>query len=159
MSCHPRTRHAAVWPAVQTVSHHVNQQINRDNLRVGDTERDEAARLLGDHFAAGRLDRAEYDERLDGALRARVGGDLARLFDDLPQPRAAYSPGGLTPTGHHGNHGFGLPLLPVLLILIGLAILLDAGWIVWLGLGLLFLARRAQWRRRRARSSRRPLWG
>jgi hypothetical protein len=39
---------------------------------------------LRDHFAEGRLTRAELDERLTVALSARTAGDLRRLMADLP---------------------------------------------------------------------------
>ena len=53
-------------------------------LRIGDAERDAAASRLGQHFAAGRLDETEYQDRLAAALAARTGTDLASLFADLP---------------------------------------------------------------------------
>lgn len=61
-------------------------------LRIGDAERDAAAGRLGQHFAAGRLDEAEYQDRLAAALAARTEADLAHLFADLPAltpPRSA----------------------------------------------------------------------
>jgi hypothetical protein len=53
-------------------------------LRIGDAERDAAAASLGDHFAAGRLTREEFDERLDRAWSARTADELNPLFYDLP---------------------------------------------------------------------------
>jgi hypothetical protein len=58
--------------------------VNASQLRVGDAERDVAAERLARHFAAGRLTQLEYDERLSAAMSARTGGDLDRLFADLP---------------------------------------------------------------------------
>lgn len=55
--------------------------------RIGDAERDKAAEYLREHMAAGRLDAAEFDERLTRALSAKVGPDLDALFTDLPEPR------------------------------------------------------------------------
>ena len=54
-------------------------------VRIGDDERGTALDLLGQHFAAGRLDLAEYDERCDKATKAQVQGDLSALFTDLPR--------------------------------------------------------------------------
>jgi hypothetical protein len=54
--------------------------------RIGDAERDQAADFLREHLAQGRLDAAEFDERLTAALNARVQTDLDRLFTDLPAP-------------------------------------------------------------------------
>ncbi len=53
-------------------------------LRLSDGERDDAARLLGDHFAAGRLSAQEHDERTTAAFAARTRGELPGLFSDLP---------------------------------------------------------------------------
>ncbi|QFG20775.1 DUF1707 domain-containing protein [Actinomadura sp. WMMB 499] len=57
-----------------------------DELRIGDAERDAVVVALHDHFAAGRLDRAELDGRMDAALAAKTRGDLAALVRDLPPP-------------------------------------------------------------------------
>ena len=53
-------------------------------LRVSDAERNEMADKLSSHFAEGRLDQAEFKERLDTAMSAKTRGDLSGLFDDLP---------------------------------------------------------------------------
>jgi hypothetical protein len=54
--------------------------------RIGDVERDQAAEYLREHMTAGRLNAAEFDERLTAALSAKVQSDLDRLFVDLPSP-------------------------------------------------------------------------
>lgn len=64
----------------------------REALRVGDAERDTVALALHEHFAAGRLDRAELDERLDEALTARTVGDLRAVVRDLPEPNGLPAP-------------------------------------------------------------------
>ncbi|GAA2339002.1 hypothetical protein GCM10009854_14290 [Saccharopolyspora halophila] len=57
------------------------------NLRIGDPEREQAMRLLGEHFSAGRLEIHEYDERCRQIAQARFGSELDVLFNDLPSPR------------------------------------------------------------------------
>ena len=52
--------------------------------RIGDAERDAAVQQLGEHFAAGRLNTQELDDRIGRALTARTAGDLTALFEDLP---------------------------------------------------------------------------
>ncbi len=54
-------------------------------LRIGDAEREAAVRELGEHYAAGRLDAAEYEERTTAAYAARTADDLTPLFADLPR--------------------------------------------------------------------------
>jgi hypothetical protein len=55
------------------------------DLRASDAERNEVADRLSRHFAEGRLDQAEFKERLDRAMGATTRGDLRGLFDDLPR--------------------------------------------------------------------------
>ena len=56
------------------------------SVRIGTAERDAAASALSEHFAAGRLDQDELEERLDRAYAAKTGADLEPLFQDLPRP-------------------------------------------------------------------------
>ena len=53
-------------------------------LRVSDAERAEVADRLAKHYGDGRLDQAEFDKRLDQAMRAVTQSDLSGLFADLP---------------------------------------------------------------------------
>ncbi|WP_396445376.1 DUF1707 domain-containing protein [Actinomadura sp.] len=64
----------------------------QDEIRIGDAERDAVMVALHDHFAEGRLDRAELDERLESALSARTRGDLRALVKDLPSPTGLREP-------------------------------------------------------------------
>jgi hypothetical protein len=57
-----------------------------DDIRIGDAERDAVTSVLHEHFAAGRLDRDELDERLGTALAAKTQGDLKKVTVDLPGP-------------------------------------------------------------------------
>jgi len=52
-------------------------------LRASDADRDRVIELLRAAVADGRLDRAEFDERLDAALAARTIDALAALTADL----------------------------------------------------------------------------
>jgi hypothetical protein len=54
------------------------------NMRVSDAERAEVADRLAHHFSDGRLDQAEFDERVSRAMAAKTFGDFQGLFDDLP---------------------------------------------------------------------------
>ena len=60
-----------------------------DRLRIGDADRETAARELGEHFAMGRIDADEHAERLEQIWAARTAADLAPAFRDLPRPQAA----------------------------------------------------------------------
>ena len=61
------------------------------SVRVSDADREQAVVSLREHLLAGRLTPDEFAERVENALRARVGGDLARIQEDLPaaSPAAA----------------------------------------------------------------------
>ena len=62
------------------------------HIRVSDAERTETADRLAAHFGEGRLNRAEFDERVGQAMNAKTRGDLSGLFDDLPEPGPAGTP-------------------------------------------------------------------
>lgn len=67
---------------------------SHDEIRIGDAERDAVMVALHDHFAEGRLDRPELDERLEAVLTAKTRGDLRTLVRDLPSPTGLPEPPG-----------------------------------------------------------------
>jgi len=58
--------------------------MGRDEMRAADSDRQAVADKLKQALDEGRLDLAEYDERLQRAYAARTYGDLDGLLDDLP---------------------------------------------------------------------------
>ncbi|MGH4026689.1 MAG: DUF1707 SHOCT-like domain-containing protein, partial [Pseudonocardiaceae bacterium] len=62
----------------------VEDQSPRERMRVADTDRERVAGRLQTAHAEGRLDLAEYDERVRQAWAARTYGELDRLTADLP---------------------------------------------------------------------------
>jgi hypothetical protein len=54
-------------------------------MRISDAERADVADLLSRHYGDGRLDQAEFNERLDQAMKAKTYADLGGLFADLPR--------------------------------------------------------------------------
>jgi len=54
------------------------------HMRISDAERTEVADRLSRHYSDGRLDQAEFNERLDRAMKAKTRADLNGLFTDLP---------------------------------------------------------------------------
>src|SRR5918995_4329590 len=54
------------------------------DLRVGDADRDDVARSLRQHCAAGRLSVEELDERVEAAYRAITRRELLAVTSDLP---------------------------------------------------------------------------
>jgi DUF1707 SHOCT-like domain len=98
------------------------------HIRVSDAERSAVAELLGQHYADGRLDQAEFDERVGRTMAAKTRGDLTGLFDDLPETETGAGAGGpLGPVGpsapyqvrrRRGGSGIVRPLLLLALIFI-----------------------------------------
>jgi hypothetical protein len=92
------------------------------HLRVSDAERQAVSDSLAEHFAAGRLDQAEFDRRLGQAMSATTRGDLSGLFADLPGTGAPAVPG-------HPHRRRRHPLL--VLVLFVLFIIATAHALVW----------------------------
>ncbi|MDQ4009689.1 MAG: DUF1707 domain-containing protein [Actinomycetota bacterium] len=65
----------------------VDGQAPRDRMRAADTDRERVAEQLRSAHAEGRLDLAEYDERVQQAWAARTYNELETLTADLPQAR------------------------------------------------------------------------
>jgi ferric-dicitrate binding protein FerR (iron transport regulator) len=102
------------------------------SMRISDAERSEAADLLSRHYGDGRLDEAEFNQRLDQAMRAKTYSDLSGLFDDLPrtEAEAAEAPR-RTPARRHDRHGTGGLIL---LAALAVAAMITAGHVLaWFG--------------------------
>jgi hypothetical protein len=54
------------------------------NIRVGDAEREATAGQLREHYADGRLNLDELNERLDEAFAAKTRAELNAVMRDLP---------------------------------------------------------------------------
>jgi len=67
------------------------------NLRVSDAERADVADRLSKHYGDGRLDQAEFNERMERAMSAKTQGDFAGLFADLPDLPDRAEPGATPP--------------------------------------------------------------
>ena len=99
------------------------------HLRVSDAERSAVAERLATHYSDGRLDQAEFDDRVGRAMAAKTRGDLDGLFDDLPDAE----PAGASRNARPGDHavpyrrrrrsGFGRMLLLVVLVIAALSII------------------------------------
>jgi uncharacterized membrane protein len=111
------------------------------DVRIGDAERERAAAVLGDHYAAGRLEHSEYAERLDAIWSARTRRDLDVLFTDLPR----LMPQPPAPAARRG--GPPLPVLALLALVVGVLVLAHLP-IILLVVGIVLVAklgRRRSW--------------
>jgi Domain of unknown function (DUF1707) len=101
------------------------------HLRVSDAERQEVADRLAEHFSEGRLDQAEFDDRVGRAMSAKTRADLSGLFDDLPETGALAAPDMPRRRRRH----------PVLLVaLLVVAIIATAHVLWWTAVPLLWVA-------------------
>jgi Domain of unknown function (DUF1707) len=111
-----------------------------EHLRVSDAERQAVADRLGEHFADGRLDQAEFDDRVGRAMGAKTRADLSGLFSDLPETGAP----AVTdhPRYRRRRHPVLVLVLLVLFIMATAHAVLWATlpwlWVAFLGLALLF---------------------
>jgi hypothetical protein len=67
------------------------------DLRIADSERENALTVLGEHMSAGRLNIDEYGERSAQVSTAKTRGELRALFSDLPPPHPQFSTGATPP--------------------------------------------------------------
>jgi len=57
---------------------------DKTDLRISDADREREAAVLREHYAVGRLDSSEFEERLQAVYGARTEGELESLRSDLP---------------------------------------------------------------------------
>jgi hypothetical protein len=81
-----------------------------ENIRISDADRDRIVERLREHYAEGRLNSDELDERVTAALSAKTYGDLRAVMTDLPEPETVGAAGAAGPAGAPGPAG---PLGPV----------------------------------------------
>ena len=121
-------------------------------MRAGDVDRARATSLLSDHYAQGRLDDSELDERTSRALTAVYTDELDDLFVDLPgapvttpvvrPDRSTPATASRAPQRHS--------LVPVLLVAAVLLVVLTRGAALWLLFPMWWFVRPALLGRRRA---------
>jgi hypothetical protein len=99
----------------------------REDLRVGDADRQRVVAELQRHFIDGRLTSEELGERVSEALKARTFGDLAMPLQDLPALGDGQRPEAPVPMHEH-EHSWHermfAPPLGAAMILIGVLALL-----------------------------------
>lgn len=118
------------------------RRVGYADLRISDAERAEVADLLAKHYGDGRLDQAEFNQRLDQAMQAKTYRDLTGLLADLPPAEETGGSGGPGGTRLGGTEVAGRarparrghPLL-VLAVVIAVAVIfghaLTVAWAPW----------------------------
>lgn len=80
-------------------------------VRAPDAEREATAKVLRRHYAEGRLNKHEYEARIDRCYAAKRVGELDELIVDLPRENIAARMRGIPPR-HQATAGIiGLTLL------------------------------------------------
>jgi hypothetical protein len=98
-------------------------------LRISDAERAEVADLLARHYGDGRLDQAEFNQRLDQAMQAKTYSDLDGIMVDLPRTDAEASEAPKATERRRHQHRHLRPLVLTVFIVIAAATVAHA--LVW----------------------------
>jgi hypothetical protein len=133
-------------------------------IRIGDAEREAAVTALGEHYAAGRLTKEEFDERAGIAWTAKTNSTLWPLFADLPRPQAGPRPtASATSTSGRARSDYRpawvkFGLAPVLMAVIALTVITHLPVLALVGIFWLLWARSTNHSRRTQRWDRRQSW-
>jgi hypothetical protein len=103
------------------------------HMRVSDAERQEVADRLAEHFSSGRLDQAEFDERVGKAMSAKTRADLNGLFGDLPETGAPAATSPADPTGQLRRRHRHPILLAALIVFVAIAAAHVVWPLLWIG--------------------------
>lgn len=113
----------------------MNEERPGGPIRIGDKEREDAVKRLGEHYEAGRLTAEEHAERIGRALEAKTDADLKALFSDLPGEHSSAPPGagrqfgpGRPPWAARGP--LGKVPFPVLIALAAIALIVSFACVV-----------------------------
>jgi Domain of unknown function (DUF1707) len=101
------------------------------DMRVSDAERDAIVSDLGQHFQDGRLDQAEFDQRVTAALAARTRGELDAQLANLPPILAVLAPISADQprvTGRSGALPRALAFVPLALAALFITAAVTGGW-------------------------------
>ena len=118
------------------------------HIRVSDADRNAVAEQLGVHYADGRLDQAEFDERSTQAMNAKTRADLSGLFSDLPETPKP-TPNTLPDVRQHRHRHPFLGIVVLFIVAIAVAhavatVTLPLLWIAFVALAVLFVIRGAR---------------
>jgi hypothetical protein len=115
------------------------------NLRAADADRERIAERLRKSHAEGRLDMAEFQQRLERCYESKTLGELGELVSDLPryeEPEERRSVGWVRPSRWRLA-----PVLPILIAVLVVSAVIGHH-VFWLWIPLLFLIWRMSWWRR-----------
>jgi len=103
------------------------------HMRVSDAERQVVADRLAEHFSSGRLDQAEFDDRVGRAMSAKTRADLNGLFDDLPETGAPAATDPMDPAAQPRRRNRHPILLAALIVFVAIAATHVVWPLLWIG--------------------------
>jgi Domain of unknown function (DUF1707). len=104
------------------------------HMRVSDAERQAVADRSAEHFSSGRLDQAEFDERVGRAMSAKTRADLNGLFERSAGNRGSGSDGPDRPgTGQPRRRHRHPILLAALIVFVAIAATHVVWPLLWIG--------------------------
>jgi hypothetical protein len=109
--------------------------------RLSDAERQVVTDRLSQHFADGRLDHAEFDERVGRAMTAKTRADLSGLFADLPDTAAPAVPGRPRPRTRPRPRYRHPVLLIALIVILAMAAGHAVLWLAFAAVAVVFATR------------------
>jgi hypothetical protein len=121
------------------------------NLRASDADRERVAERLRKSHAEGRLDLAEFQQRVERCYEAKTLGELSELVGDLPRQDEGGERRAFAGFGPWRWHPAALAPILIALIVVSAAFGHHAFWL-WIAL-LFLLWRISRWRRRRWQAS------
>jgi hypothetical protein len=117
------------------------------NIRASDEDRERIAERLRKSHAEGRIDIAEFQERLERCYEAKTHGELGELVRDLPRQDEPHEG---RPSGWSRAWTLRLaPLGVLLLALIAISAMAGHHHGSWLWIPIVFIFLRMTWWRRR----------
>jgi hypothetical protein len=126
----------------------LDRVLGRDpGIRAGDADRERVADRLRTSHGEGRLDIAEFQQRLERCYEAKTLGELGELVGDLPRPHDQDE--GRAAGWFQLSRGLiAAPLVPILIVAIVISAI-AGHHVFWLWIPLLFLFWKMSWWHRR----------
>ena len=96
-------------------------------VRASDADRTNAASMLADAYAEGRLDKDEYDQRVNQAMNSKTLGELVPVLGDLAVDPGGFAQSAMPPSGQ-GSRGLSMSRFPRWWL--GMAVMFNLIWLM-----------------------------
>jgi len=119
------------WTGVRMVHHQMTRTarpVIRDDVRIGDAERDQTISVLSRHTGDGRLTLEEFEDRVAEVLSARTAADLQHALRELPVDTPS--------TTRRSMPGLHVPTRLLTIAIVIVAVLAVGPWVLWFAIPL-----------------------